>query len=201
MSETLTPANAALCADILSNLPGEWTITNQGDSYARIRRPDGLELSLSFKNYPPKRVEARPAVPMRNGRWSNLRDWGLGTVGQPADEPTAGCSMDRGGAAIARDIARKVLAPYEPLYAGIQARQAEDRDNRAAIEREAAALQAMFPKLRVELAPNSYEASVSGGAGLYLSARLYSNGSLCLDRMASLGADKARRVLAILLEG
>lgn len=111
------PAIAAL-------LDGEWKAEGQGENayqWFKLRRADGLAVSLTLDTWK-GRVNASPEVPKApNGGYRSLRDWGV--IPYNESGPSAGMAVDRDPKAMARDIMRKVVTPYQPLYAKILERQ------------------------------------------------------------------------------
>lgn len=118
---------ARLSADLAGALPGDWTPELRTDWGARLTRRDGLQLWLSLDGWK-GRASCSPSVPTDNGGCMSLRSWGVIAYDAPA--PAAGFALGRDTATVAREIVRKVLEPYEPLWRAILEKKAEREDGR-----------------------------------------------------------------------
>lgn len=125
-------AFVALMPQVAAAMPGEWTITRSSDWYAIMQRQsDGLEIGGTFSAYKASgKVEFRPSVPLdETGGGMSLKTWGV--IPYDAKPPSRSVSLERTPDAIAKDVTKHVLTPYEPLYAEIVKRKAERTDSRA----------------------------------------------------------------------
>ena len=101
--------------EIAACLPGDaqWQSELRSPQACWLRRKsDGLTVSL-FQDWK-GRLTCRPLLPMLNGTRTDLRS--LGLIAPNQEPPRCGLSFERSAEGIARDIARKVLAPYEEVY-------------------------------------------------------------------------------------
>lgn len=114
--------------------------------------------------------------------------------------PEATVSASRPIEKIAADIKRRVIALAATPLANIREELARRQSSVSTLGTNAATLREAFPSLEITVDERNEVASV-WGRDTYLTARMYPNGSLVLDRIGALDADKARRILAILLEG
>jgi hypothetical protein len=204
----LRPSLREIVDDIASHLPnGPWTVKqpHDGDHYFTLSRADGLTLGAFGQTGrhgrtgdAPERLEVRYSIPTRhNGGYCNLRDWGLGTYSEPLATPAATMATSKSPEALAREIARRVLTPSEPIHAQIKARQAQDADNANALVAAAEALRAAVPLLRVEVSDDKTSGSFHYYAdGLSFNGRLSGSGTVYLDRVSSFPSERLAAVLA-----
>ena len=113
--------------DILPELARElglgWKAVRQHDYGQRLRREsDGLELWVACDDWK-GRGRVSPSIPRFDGEYLSLRSWGV--IGYDEKTPEMSFALERDPARVAREIERKVLAPYEPLYVEILKRKAE----------------------------------------------------------------------------
>lgn len=80
-----------------------------------VREPDGMKIGFWFSH--DGRVEVTPRAPDHNGKYQSLRDWGVIPYGQAA--PSMTYAIDRDSLRVAKEIHRKIIEPYNPLYAEI----------------------------------------------------------------------------------
>lgn len=114
--------------------------------------------------------------------------------GRPLKFPEATFDPTRPVDALARDIGKRLIEKSAPALAAIREMDASQQALTGALETQAAAIRRRHPALQVTV--KDHEAQVYGSG---VSARMSRDGSLYFDRI-SVGADKAARVLAILLE-
>jgi hypothetical protein len=205
---TTTPTLREIVAAVAQALPGgPWTVKqpHEGDHYFALARHDGLTLGVfgttgkhGRTGTAPDRLEVRLNVPLRRGGYASLRDWGLGTYADPVRHPEATMRADKGPEALAREIARRVLTPAEPIHAQIVERMAADDGAANALARAVEALKASAPGLDVQLASDRSTASFlfySSPDGFCLSGRLSGAGTAYLDHVSSFPADRLPAVL------
>lgn len=117
-------------ADPIQSLMDERDHETQG----QLCHASGAAVRLYFDSYR-KRVRVSATWPCDvNGAYQSASSWGIVPCGTPG--PEASLSPDRAPEALARDIKRRVLTPYLPLYAeAIAKRDAEVQrhDNLAAM--------------------------------------------------------------------
>lgn len=106
----------------------------------------------------------------------------------------------RGAAKVAAEVRRKLIEPAGPLMDRVREAIGAAEARVSALSQFAQALSAAIPGLTVET-PASRDASEgkwSLSAPTYAYGRVYADGSITLDRSASLKGDKALAVLAAL---
>ena len=100
-----------------------WQLVRLHDHGQRLRREsDGLELWVACDEWK-GRGRVSPSVPRLDGAYQSLRSWG--GIGYDEKTPEMSFALERNPARVAREIERKVLAPYEPLYRQIINKKAE----------------------------------------------------------------------------
>jgi len=102
-------------------LPGQWTLASSTDSYARAMRADGLTISFTYDRSG-RRFECKPCVPSLPNHHCTLVSWGV--LPSAMQGPAASFAGNREPAALARELVRKVVEPYEPMYPVIMERRA-----------------------------------------------------------------------------
>lgn len=137
----ITQLRDRMATAVLPHLPrGPWAWEPGGAShYGMLRRePDRLGLSLSLDTWK-RRARFRVQGPPRRMSYAcGLRDYGLIPYDQP--EPACTVALDRSGDAVARDVARKVLAIADPLWPAVLAKVEEEEEHMCARDRTAMAL-------------------------------------------------------------
>lgn len=119
----------AIAREIASYLPGYAVVPPEdGQWYASLRREtDGAAFVLTHARGTKAQVHVSGKYPEDlngNGRrYMSPRDWCVLPYGET--EPSIGVSGNRSPEVIARDIARRFLPEYEPLYAACLVRKAE----------------------------------------------------------------------------
>ena len=116
-----------LAEQIAAHLPG-WQARPQRGSdyghcrYATIKHDGGGLIQLYYDSYR-KHVSCSGRYPERNGRSCSPSDWGVLRYSEAA--PAIKFSPTREPKALARDIERRFLAKYLPLFAACQSRKGE----------------------------------------------------------------------------
>lgn len=198
---TLEPAYAEMTAAIMAALPGEWSLNNQHQWFACIARADGLAINLTFRGesaWPRSEahtVHASLAAPKLetdkhyNASW---RDYGYRLKGSDLPTPDgARMSQKRGAEAIAKDIVRRVIKPFEPSYwAAVE--MAAERDT--ARNAQLSLIADLARIAGVELDRYSTES-----AGTY-SFHIQANTDSASFKIQSVPAEKAKRLAAFVRE-
>ena len=105
-----------LAQAVAAALGAPWAFTEADEHepprclWARIARPDGAEISVHLNTYPKPRLNISGVYP----RGPNGRDYG---PWDSTKRPSMGVAPDRPAAVIAKEIARRLLPEYLPLYA------------------------------------------------------------------------------------
>ena len=129
-----------LVGRVAAELVPEWTHAephDHGFRGCRIIGPQGT----SIASYPGNRILARPVYPCDGERSMSGKQWGV--VDHAAKDLQFTFDPSRPPAAIARELTRRVIALYLPLYAAtlmLQAKRDLDRSRMYALERELTAL-------------------------------------------------------------
>jgi hypothetical protein len=159
-----------------------WTTIDIGADRIGIRRTKNtrLEISISANDVPAAIV----------GRVGGFK------------APSVTIDGTRDSAAIAKDIRRRVIDPAQAGLADYRAKAQAVQARDGSLADVVASLQVDFPNLRFTLESGRETASMSGTskAATYCHARVEPNGGVYFERIGTLPADKARRVLAILNE-
>jgi hypothetical protein len=203
----LRPSLREIVDDIATHLPaGPWAVKqpHDGDHYFTLSRPDGLTLGVFGQTGRhgrtgdcPERLEVRLNLPTRRGGYCALRDWGVGTYSEPVAHPAATMATSKSPEALARDIARRVVTPSEPIFAQITAKQAEDAASADALTTAAEALRAAVPLLKVDVSDDKTSGSFHYYVdGLSFNGRLSGGGTVYLDRVSSFPIERLPAVLA-----
>jgi hypothetical protein len=160
-----------------------WTTIDMGADRISIRRVKAtrLEISISARDVP-------APIASRIG---------------PQKAPSITVDGTRDSAAIAKDIERRVIAPAQAALTEYRAKARAVQARDGSLADVVALLQADFPNLAFTLESGRETASMrgTGKASTYCHARVEPNGGVYFERIGTLPADKARRVLAILNEG
>lgn len=123
------------------------------------------------------------------------------------DLPECGVSIDRPREIVLREIARRVMSDAgKAALVEYNARIAALYDRDAALKSALATRLAESPNCGTSgnFPISSGAGSVrifNQGSGAYFHANLYGNGEMSFERVGSINADMARRILAILAEG
>lgn len=180
------------CA-LVAALPGSWSFEQRTDQSAKATRADGLSLSVYFNG---EKVEVTPSVPSLNGGHRSLRDWGV--IPYNASAPSAGVSMARSPEACAKDVARKVVTPYESMFAAIVAKNAEILEYQGkahVLAVEVAALLEQPRGLERHSPGNGYSFTIADTAGIYGSVDIAPHGSTEI-KLRSMSPAQVRSLLA-----
>jgi hypothetical protein len=115
--------------------------------------------------------------------------------------PRINVSVERPIGSVAADIVRRLIEPAKAPIA--ERRQYAENVDRAAngLQAAAAKLRAAYPPLSVTLNQGETHAARiynNNGAGPYLTAQLYADGSVSIDRLGSLSAAQFERLMAAL---
>jgi hypothetical protein len=129
----LHPDFLSWAEQLAAQLPG-WTLRAEAEYYScRLERGDhgALVLVPRSKHYNgvPDRCEVYGTYPADGTRTMAPRDWGVLPYGTPA--PTATVSLARPIAQAARDITRRVIEPYRPLWLACVERKREREAQRS----------------------------------------------------------------------
>jgi hypothetical protein len=195
-------------ADIAAALGDGWTAEADADEYvsnranrASLIHPDGRRLHLHRGGW---RLEGRVRI---SPDWGDLRgysrdDYDGGRWTNRANlEATV--SAATAPAKAAKDIARRIVAPYTELRAELQAAKAEDERNRAAMVALAGDLAAVagplvhFHKPGRDRKPSGALA-LSAASGLYGDVEVSYGGESVRIDVRGLTPDDARAILALL---
>lgn len=129
-----------LVGRVAAELAPEWqhaAAADHGFRGCRIIGPQGA--SIAF--YPGKRIQATPVYPCDGERSMSAKQWGV--VDHAAKDLQFTFDPKRRPAAIARELHRRVIALYLPLYAAtlmLQAKRDLERARMCALEQELIAL-------------------------------------------------------------
>lgn len=188
-----------IVADIVAKLPGVWSIKSDEDRHSTLTREDGLALYIVTDWRDNARAEVRPSVPRAEGGYSSLRDWGC--IRYDEKGPEMSFAVTRDPARVAKEIERKVLEPYAPMYQKILATIA-DRDTR---RNNAAALAQSLGRL-LHVSTTAQEAALRAGRDAVIEGRAEFPGRfrICAYRAAvkyeaDLSDDHARALAAFIL--
>lgn len=130
-----------LATQIAPHLPGTWQVKApnlENTRYTTVTRDDGAAISLYYDSYR-GHVRCSGLYPRRDGAVCGPSDWGALPHG--SDAPSIKFSWKRSATALARDIERRLLGQYLPLYAECVRRrgkhEAAEEDRRTYVERYA----------------------------------------------------------------
>lgn len=113
--------------------------------------------------------------------------------------PEAYISASKSLAQIAKEVKRRVIEPAKEPLAKVTAQLAELASDQASIGQRAAELRAKFPWLSVTVKDGDTEAQLyANGGAVYFYGRLSNHGSIYVDRIGSIDANRVERLLAAL---
>lgn len=114
--------------------------------------------------------------------------------------PSANVDSGRPTDVIAKDITRRVIEPGKVALAELKAKFAKQNSTNAELRAQAKALCEAFPGFQVNVENDqSSSAGIWGSnAGHYVTGTLYADGSISVQHIGTMDAERARRVLTAL---
>lgn len=184
-----------LATQIAPHLPGTWQVgapNPENTRYATVTRDDGAGISLYYDSYR-GHVRCSGLYPQRDGAVCGPREWGALPYG--AEAPAIKFSWKRSAKTLARDIERRLLGQYLPLWVECNRLRGEhaaaEEDRRTYVQRYATATGGRVRGDCITLYRDTDDGLVMGDV------HVQPDGDVRIERLY-VPRDKAEQILAIL---